>query len=132
MANLMCIYIYIYFYLFIYLYIHIYIYTNRGEWHILGTTYQIMRRRKRRARRERATFFTILPTHGVTAAATLSHNVQREVIHVPIDCIYNIYIHILFRERRPFPPHESAQQGHALVEAKAAKAVGEAKVEPEL
>ena len=34
-----------------------------------------------------------------------------------------------FRERRPFPPHESAQQGHALVEAKAAKAVGEAKVE---
>ena len=58
---------------------------NRGEWHILGTTYQTMRRRKRRARRERVTFFTILPTHGVTAAATLSHNVQREVIHVPID-----------------------------------------------
>ena len=30
-------------------------------------------------------FFTILPTHGVTAAATLSHKEQREVIHVPID-----------------------------------------------
>ena len=45
----------------------------------------IMRRRKRRARRERVTFFTILPTHGVTAAATLSRNIQREVIHVPID-----------------------------------------------
>ena len=54
----------------------------------MGTTYQTMRRRKRRARRERATFFTILPTHGVSAAATLSHNVQREVIHVPIDYIY--------------------------------------------
>ena len=66
---------------------------NRGEWHILGTTYQTMRRRKRRARRERVTFFTILPTHGVTAAATLSHNVQREVIHVPIDYIY-IYIYL--------------------------------------
>ena len=64
---------------------------NRGEWHITGTTYQTMRRRKRRARRERVTFFTILPAHGVTAAATLSHNVQREVIHVPIDYIY-IYI----------------------------------------
>ena len=30
---------------------------NRGEWHILGTTYQTMRRRKRRATRERVTFF---------------------------------------------------------------------------
>ena len=75
---------------------------NRGEWHILGTTYQTMRRRKRRARRERVTFFTILPTHGVTAAATLSHNVQREVIHVPIDYVYmykllycNVHQHII-------------------------------------
>ena len=58
---------------------------NRGEWLIRGTTYPIMQSRKRRARRERDTFFTILPAHGVTAAATLSHNVQREVIHVPID-----------------------------------------------
>ena len=66
---------------------------NRGEWHILGTTYQIMQGRKKRARRERVTFFTILPTHGVIAAATLSHKEQREVIHVPIDCIY-IYIYI--------------------------------------
>ena len=60
-------------------------YMNRGEWLILGTTYQIMQRRKRRARRERDTFFTTLPTHGVSAAATLSHKDQREVIHVPID-----------------------------------------------
>ena len=63
----------------------------------MGTTYQIMRRRKRRARRERVTFFTILPTHGVSAAATLSHKEQREVIHVPIDYIYiyiSIYIYI--------------------------------------
>ena len=70
---------------------------NRGEWHITGTTYQTMQRRKRRARRERVTFFTILPTHGVTAAATLSHNVQREVIHVPIDsgpfCVDQNWLH---------------------------------------
>ena len=58
---------------------------NRGEWLIRGTTYPIMQIRKRRARRERDTFFTILPAHGVTAAATLSHKGQREVIHVPID-----------------------------------------------
>ena len=45
---------------------------NRGEWLIRGTTYPIMQSRKRRARRERDTFFTILPAHGVTAAATLS------------------------------------------------------------
>ena len=40
---------------------------------------------KRERERERDTFFTILPTHGVSAAATLSHKEQREVIHVPID-----------------------------------------------
>ena len=79
------IYIYICTYIYIYIFIYIYIYIYRGEWHILGTTYQIMRRRKRRARRERATFFAILPTHGVSAAATLSHKEHREVIHVPID-----------------------------------------------
>ena len=40
---------------------------------------------EKREKRERVTFFTILPAHGVTAAAALSHNVQREVIHIPID-----------------------------------------------
>ena len=60
-------------------------------------------------KRERATFFTILPTHGVSAAATLSHKEQPEVIHVPIDYIYTyierdreiitcMYIYI-YRER---------------------------------
>ena len=43
-----------------------------------------------------------------------------------------IYIYIyIFRERRPFPPHESAQRVHAPLESKAAKAVGEAKAKPE-
>jgi hypothetical protein len=58
---------------------------NRGEWLILGTTYPIMQSGKRRARRERDTVFTILPAHGVTVAATLSHKGQQYVIHVPID-----------------------------------------------
>ena len=58
---------------------------NRGEWLILGTTYQIMQSGKRRARRERDTFFTILPAHGVTAAATLSQRGQQPAISVPID-----------------------------------------------
>ena len=58
---------------------------NRGEWLIRGTTYPIMQSRKRRARRERDTFFTILPAHVVTAAATLSHKGQQSAISVPID-----------------------------------------------
>ena len=45
--------------------------------------------------------------------------------------MYVCFFFFFFPERRPFPPHDSAQQGHALVEARAAKAVGEAKVEPE-
>ena len=90
-------YMYIYIYICLHdIYIYIYIY-NRGEWPILGTTYQIMQGRKRRARRERVTFFTILPTHGITAAATLSHKEQRELIHVPIDsgpfCVDQNWLH---------------------------------------
>ena len=52
-------------------------------------------------------------------------------------CMYvYIYIYIyvfffFFSERRPFPPHESAQRVHAPLESKAAKAVGEAKAKPE-
>jgi len=80
------VYIYLYIYLSLSLSIYIYIYINRGEWLILGTTYPIMQRSgMRRARRERDTFFTILPAHGVTVAATLSHKGQQQVISVPID-----------------------------------------------
>ena len=48
-------------------------------------------------KRESYLFHALLPAHGVTAAATLSHNVQREVIHVPIDsgpfCVDQNWLH---------------------------------------
>ena len=38
---------------------------NREEWLILGITKPVMERKGMRARRERATFFTILPAFTV-------------------------------------------------------------------
>ena len=64
------------------------------------------------------------PRYNVTIVVK-SHNGK------PIIYIYIFFIFLFFRERRPFPPHESAQRVHAPLESKAAKAVGEAKVKPE-
>ena len=66
----------------------------------------------------------------------IASNAKVVYIHIYIYIYMHIRIYIFFsfffvRERRPFPPHESAQRVHAPLESKAAKAVGEAKAKPE-
>ena len=69
----------------IYIYICIYLYKSRGVAFIGYYVPDNAEKEEEGEKRERDTFFTILPTHGVSAAATLSHKVQRDNIHVPID-----------------------------------------------
>ena len=77
--------------------LYINIYKSRGVAYIGYNVPDNAEKEEEGEKREKATFFTIRLTHGVTAAATLSHNVQREVIHVPIDsgpfCVDQNWLH---------------------------------------
>ena len=106
----------------IYIYICIYLYKSRGVAFIGYYVPDNAEKEEEGEKRERDTFFTILPTHGVSAAATLSHKGQREVIHVPIDLhilymyIHHIYIYIyIYIYTHMFPT--AYRRGRSLIVA---------------